>query len=655
MERRTRRLSAILVTDISGFSHQMETDETGTLDRLKRHNEIIEKEVEHGGGRVFKKMGDAFLVDFSSVVSAVESAVHIQRTFREENKHLKEPIRVRIGVHLGDVVVEGSDVFGTGVNIATRLQELAQPGGICMSEDVYRLIRHQVKTEITSLGERKLRNITEPVHVYQILDTKEAPARAIGSPIEEGRKTLAILPFYNIMQDADLDFLGFSLANEIINELAFIRSLVVRPSSYISKYVDAEYDPQAVSRELRVDYLLTGTFLKAAETVRVTCQLIDITEDQILWQRKLDVNYQNLITLHDLIAHEIIDGLKLSISEEEEAKLVTPKNRSPESYENYLKAVGMDESIPETYLAIGMLKKSLALDPSSARTWFALGQKFFLLSATEGSPQFLDRAEDAFRRALEKNPDHPKAKVGLGSVFLHQGHTKEALKAYLEVLEVAPNSSRVHLELAYLYRFNGLWDLAMQEAVSFREIDPISFLNFTIGKIKWYRGEYDAAINEFSRLLKEPTFSSFVIQWIGLIYVYKGDFNQAYHHLEQALEMDPENMVHILSLATAYSAQGELAKGRALAQTILDRTPIDGEVLYWLVKYHALQNEAEEAVERLRKAIQRGYRNYPWIVKDPLLKPLHDNADFKTVLEELESWHRRFQKEVGANLSNLDD
>ena len=279
----TRRLAAILAADVAGYSRLMGADEEGTHDRLKRHfAELIHPKINEHRGRVVKNTGDGLLAEFASIVDAVRCAVAVQRGMAERNAGIAaaERIEFRIGVNLGDVIVEEQDIFGDGVNVAARLEALAEPGGICVSRVVRNQVRDKVDFPFEDLGEQQVKNIARPVHVYRVLvgvgaqPTRSEPAARPSLALPD-KPSIAVLPFQNMSGDPDQDYFADGMVEEIITALSRIRWLFVIARNSSFTYKGKPVDVKRVGRELGVRYVLEGSVRKAGGRVRITTQLID--------------------------------------------------------------------------------------------------------------------------------------------------------------------------------------------------------------------------------------------------------------------------------------------------------------------------------------------------------------------------------------------
>jgi TolB-like protein/class 3 adenylate cyclase len=382
---KNRRLAAIMFTDIVGFSRQMGSNETSTLQLLETHNQLIQQVVAVHHGTVIKTVGDAFLVDFPSVVNAVQCARQIQTQLRAYNteKRPGEQIHIRIGIHSGDIVQKDGDVFGDGVNIASRLQALAEPDAICISDVVYRdVIKKLDLGTAVSLGKPKLKNIAERFAIYALLSTPPKGLRQTlrvqylklsrrvgiahrvaavvvllalvsagaivvreqyfsappGLPLPD-KPSIAVLPFVNMSNDPSQDYFSDGITEDITTDLSKLASLFVIARNSASTYKGKAVKVQDISRELGVRYVLEGSVRRSDNQVRITVQLIDATQGQHLWSERYDRPLQDIFAVQDEIRQQIVFALKVKLAPEEQARFKTAPTNNLEAYDYYLRGL----------------------------------------------------------------------------------------------------------------------------------------------------------------------------------------------------------------------------------------------------------------------------------------------------------------------------
>jgi TolB-like protein len=309
-----RRLAAILAGDVAGYSRMMGADEEGTLLRLNKHRrEFLEPKIAEHRGRIVKRTGDGVLIEFASAVDATRCAVEIQHGMVERNAPSPEDNRIelRIGIHIGDVIIEDGDIFGDGVNIAARLEGVAQPGGICISEDAYRQVRGKLDARFQDAGEQQLKNIAQPVRVYRLHPS--GSAAEIAAPTLPKKPSIAVLPFQNMSGDPEQEYFADGIAEDITTSLSRIRwfFVIARNSSFT--YKGKAVDVRIVGRELGVRYILEGSVRKAGDKLRITTQLVEAATGSHLWAEKFDGELTDVFDLQDQITAGVVGAIEPSV------------------------------------------------------------------------------------------------------------------------------------------------------------------------------------------------------------------------------------------------------------------------------------------------------------------------------------------------------
>src|SRR5438094_4971480 len=319
-----------------GYSRIMEESETQALELLEEFRQIAGKTIQEHSGGIIKTMGDGLFVAFSSAVDAVRAAVTIQKELAARNRRKggHQPLLVRIGIHLGDLLQEGEDLFGSGVNVASRIQLLASPGGIYVSGEIYQQVRNHKDLFFRDLGERQLRNIKEPVKIYDLIPGEEA-----GEPksveAASGLRAIAVLPFQNMSSDPDNEYFSDGMTEEILTRLSKIRELKVTSRSTVFRYKGKGIDPRDVGRELGVGSVLEGSVRKLGNRLRITAQLINAVDGFHLWSEAYDRNLDDLFTIQDEVSESIAQALRVNLTEAEKAQLSAVPTRSIEAYDYY--------------------------------------------------------------------------------------------------------------------------------------------------------------------------------------------------------------------------------------------------------------------------------------------------------------------------------
>ncbi len=512
-----RRLSAIMSADVVSYSRLMAADEEGTLARLKAHREeLIDPTIAKHQGRIVKLMGDGALVEFASVVEAVRAGVAIQRGMAEHNADAPADRRIifRIGINQGDVIIDGDDIYGDGVNVAARLQERAAPGGICISDRVYGDIRGKIDVGIDDLGDQELKNIPEPVRVYRVLMGPDAgdigqitlterlrqprlvlavslPFVLLGglafwywaglaSPnpiglLGSAKPSIAVLPFDNLNKDPKEDYFSEGITKDIVNDLSKFQNLLVIDSGSISGDQGNTVSIEEVSRKLGVRYVLKGSVLKSGERVRINAQLIDSASGQHLWAERFDEATKNIWDIQDEITGRIVRTLALRITEIEQQRVLEKSTDNLEAYEFTLRGRALIErqSRSENFEARKLFRRAIELDPNYATAYAGLGWTFFetVQWGWTGSPQEAVReAHDLSQKALSLEAANVYGRRLLASIYALRRQHELALIESERLIAINPNDAgsfaQQGMALTWLGRPNGAI-LALERALRF--------------------------------------------------------------------------------------------------------------------------------------------------------------------------------------------
>ncbi|MEM7225626.1 MAG: adenylate/guanylate cyclase domain-containing protein [Pseudomonadota bacterium] len=459
-----RRLAAVLFADVVGYTSLMGADEAGTLRRITDlHAGFIEPLIDAHHGRVVKRMGDGWLVEFASVVDAVTCAVSWQSGMAEQEKDARDDKRIafRIGIHLGDVIVEGSDIHGDGVNLAARLESLARPGGICLSDDAYRQVKGKTDADFEDLGEQNLKNVAEPVRVFLARTDLEAddPAIVAEQPSRASDKpAIAVLPFTNMSGDPGQEYFSDGITEEIITQLTQFRSLSVIARNSSFRYKDQAVRVQDAAQELGVEFLVEGSVRKAGNRVRVTAQLVDGKTGRHVWAQRYDREMEDVFAVQDEVSQTIVATIAGHIDEVavQRAKQKPPQNMN--AYDYFLRGLSLyrmhyDRPLVE---AKELFKKSIELDGSfaRARAYFALAVFVRVYYAYSGTAD-LEEALDQANMAVALDNSEPEAHAALGLISFTVGEDRDGLASLRRAVTLNPHDPELAQALGFILTYAG--------------------------------------------------------------------------------------------------------------------------------------------------------------------------------------------------------
>ncbi|MET0599172.1 MAG: adenylate/guanylate cyclase domain-containing protein [Mesorhizobium sp.] len=518
--RAQRRLAAILAADVVGYSRLMESDETGTLERLKAlRRDIIDPSIAAHSGRMVKLMGDGALVEFASAIDAVTCAVEIQKMVGERNAAAPEgqSIRFRIGINVGDIIVEGEDIYGDGVNIASRLEGMAEPGGIFISRTAADQVRDKVPIRIEDRGDVALKNIVRPIQVFCVVPEGVGLLGPAASPQPSAGATpkglsIAVLPFANMSGDAEQEYFADGISEDIITALSKLSQLFViaRNSSFAFK--GKNVNVQEVSKSLGVRYVLEGSVRKSGNRVRITAQLIDASTGGHLWAERFDRELTDIFAVQDDVTQHIVGALALNLTEKDQQRLASEHTDNLEAHDCFLR--GRDQIWlfrKETNVeAQQLLKRAIDLDPGFVPPYaflaFSHGMDYVNAWVPSAS-QPLVQAEQHARKAVALAERYPYGHWVLGIALLYLRRHEAAIREAERTIALSPNLAEGHESLGNQLLYSGKPEEALacfDRAMALNPYHPDVYLHFQAQAL-FHLGRYEDAVGALSRrLVRNP-------------------------------------------------------------------------------------------------------------------------------------------------------
>jgi adenylate cyclase len=567
-ERVQRRLAAILVADVVGYSRLMGSDEEGTLARLKLlRREVFDPVISHHRGRIVKTTGDGLLVEFTSVIDAVKCAVEIQNRMPQRNGDLPDERRIelRIGVNLGDVIVDGDDIFGDGVNVAARLETLAAPGAVCVSGTVHEHAAGKLTYSFEDLGERQVKNIANPVRAWQFKPDNVPNEKQTGPTARAGKSTIAILPFANMSGDPEQEYFADGMTEDIITDLSRFRDYLVIARNSTFVYKGKATNIPTVARELGADYLVEGSVRRAGERLRTTVQLIEARTGTHLWAERYDRQMGDLFQLQDEIVENIVRAVaeRLRIASEDRASRKPPQNL--EAYDYVLRArsiiVDNREKLGECR---ALYEAALAVDPDCAAACLGLAVNY-LFEFTSGWADMakggLDRALEYARRAAALDDLDSAAQRLLGLIHLFRHEPDDALQHLDMALTLNPNDADAlaYRALYLVYERRAADGLAEMDRATRRNPFHPNFYYWYIGLALYSAGRYGEAVAPLRKAIyAQPKFVT-PHRHLAACYVQLGQLDDARLEASKILELDPDFSISKLAQLLAYRNPEDLA------------------------------------------------------------------------------------------------
>ncbi len=506
-----RRLAAILAADVVGYSSLMGEDEAGTLAALQAHRaEIFDPVIAERGGRLVKLMGDGALVEFPSVVEAVEAALAIQQRVAAGDSR----IRLRIGINLGDVIIDGDDIYGDGVNVAARLEALAEPGGICISSIVHESVGNRVEAEFADTGEHEVKGIARPIRVWRWPATGAAQA-----PLALPEKpSIAILPFDNMSSDPEQEFFAEGIAEDIITELSKFRSLFViaRTSSFAFKGQALEV--KEIGHRLGVRYVVEGSVRRAGNRVRITAQLIDAVDDTHLWAERYDRDLEDIFAVQDEVTHAIVTTIEPHLADTERQRARRKPPDSLGAWESYQRGLWhLYQYSPEDIASgVTFMERAVELDYEFATAHAGLAFALYyrvLLGFSDDREADLDRALMEGKRAVMLDASDPFAYVALGRIYTARGEHDTAIDHCDRAIGLNPSYSAAHFGRAHSLWMSGRADEALPsnaEAMRLSPHDPLMWGFMASRSIALtFLGRYEEGLDWARKALQQPNAALF--------------------------------------------------------------------------------------------------------------------------------------------------
>jgi adenylate cyclase len=618
-----RRLAAILAADVEGYSRHTELNEEASTATLRMYRVVVEESISAHRGHIFSSAGDGVVAEFPSIVEAIRCAVEIQNEMAERNAGVPENERMqfRIGVNLGDVIAEENNFYGTGVNVAVRLEQLAEPGGICVSQTVYDQVRKIVEIPFQDIGERRLKNIADPVHVYRVLPSPPPwlnrlfshtnihrrrlgvaagillllLALAVGAfylrqPAAlwdallggELSRAIAVLPFDDMSATHDQQYLADGISEELITDLAKFPELIVMSRNATLTYKDKPTDSRQVGKDLNVSYVVEGSIQRSDQNLRVTAQLIDASTGSQLWADSYDREISSIFAIRDDITRSIVGtlgGLGGKLAQAEVAR-VSRKNPNSFTAYDYLMR-GWHEWHKFTRegnaAARDLFEQARKIDPNYARAYAGLAWAYaddYDYGWTDDYDKTLKLTLETANTAVRLDPDDYQAQWALGWAQLYNRQHENAMAHYLRARNLNPNDAELLAEMA----------------------------NFLI-----YIGQPKQAIDQVKEAIRlNPFHQNWYVQYLGWAYEEAGMPKEAIEILEQALDLqnpDEDQLWYFPTLAAAYAnpTVGRMDDARKIVKTILSREPefsISKKVARYPYKTKELTDRYVNAVRR---------------------------------------------------------
>ncbi len=591
-----RKLAAIVSTDVKGYSRLMADNEVETVKSIKACRKLLSEKIQARNGRVVDSPGDNILSEFSSVTDAVECAVEIQNALLEHNKALTDDrkMKFRIGINLGDIIEDGERIYGDGINIAARLESIAEGGGICISGSAYDQVKNKLSLGYEFLGNKELKNISEPIPVYKVLTKPSYAGKLKYRYIKDNpgfkhkrriligiilililaggavvtrldpdftrgqhrkmikqkvmnlkipdKPSIAVLPFMNMSGDAEQEYFSDGLTEDLITDLSKISGLFVIARNSVFFYKNKNVKIDKIGRDLGVKYVLEGSVRKIGDRVRITAQLINTKTAGHVWAERYDRELKDIFSLQDEVREKIVSALAVEMTSDDRKRVMMKGTQDLQAYDYYLKANELCNSTALSRIAEGreLLQKAIQLDPGFSKAYSAMSKTYFSqwVFGYDKDPAILDKVYEWGQKAIEINPDEPSGYVQLGHYFLWTKQHDSGIREIKKAIALDPN--------------NPEW-LA------------------SYGELLTYSNQPELGINFFKKAMRiDPKYPVWYTYGLGHAYFLIQDYDQAIPVLNNAVEQDPGFWPSYLLLAASYHEKGMKQASEEAVKKVLE-------------------------------------------------------------------------------------
>lgn len=610
-----RRLAAILAADVVGYSKLMEQDETGTLSSLKSHRvEIFDPIVAKHRGRIFKLIGDGALVEFSSAVDAIECAIEIQRQLLQDDGGLV----LRVGVNLGDVILDGDDIYGDGVNVAARLEAIAKPGSVCLSGTAYDMVFGKVDCEFEDGGTQILKNMSKPLRVYHCrFEANDNAPRSYEDRSEAKRQSIAILPFSNMSGDPEQEYFSDGITEDIITDLSKVSGLFVVSRNSTFSYKGQSMKIQQISSDLGVEYVVEGSVRRSGNRVRVTAQLIDGGTGGHVWAERYDRELVDVFEVQDDVTRNIVDALKVAIAPMEKQAIGRVPTRNFDAYDLCLQGRTQLYEMHRENLenARRLFEKAVQLDPNYSLALSGLADcEATIYQFYSSDETFIKAAISNSNKAVLLDPDLPEAHASLGLALYLQGDFDEAKKKLGRALELDP------------MLYEAFWHLGIIN-LSEKNFEAAAEAYSKASKVRGDDLQSNMMLmNCLSKLGRKEE-----LAWIS---------QKALSIAKRRLKLNANDAPAIYVGAFAHIHMNQINEARPWLQQAADIKSADPRTTYNLACAFSMVGNVDKALELMEQSIQAGrpVRMLEWALFDPDLALARKDPRFYEVIE---TWRKK--------------
>lgn len=636
MSENERRLAAIMFTDMVGFTALTQSDESQSLNVLERHNKLLHPIFSRFHGREVKAIGDSFLVEFESALDATNCAVEVQSVLHDYNISSRDEwkITLRIGIHLGDVIHREGDVFGDAVNIASRLQPLAEPEGICVSDQVYGQVRNKLPQPLMKLELHDLKGVRFQVDVYKVVMPWERERASLTTQADKNR--VAVLPFANMSPDPNDEYFADGMTEELIDRLAQVKQLKVIARTSVMNYKKKEKSASQIADELKVGTLVEGSVRKAGNRVRVTVQLISAGTEEHLWSSHYDGGLDDVFAVQSEIAEKVAGELKVQLVESEKKTIEKKPTENTEAYSDFLRGRELyrEGGMSSAKQALALFERAVELDPSFVRAHVGIAECHIQLSDSEEPRETAHSiARASLKRAVELDPGLPEAHAALSGLLFNEDDLLGAEVEARRAVELNPSLPEPYNLLSQIAATKG----ELEEMVSYMKtayrLDPLSaVLVYLLGQAYVWTGRENEALEHWRKT--EPLSPAYTYRGMAELYLSKGDIGKAKEFYAKFEKLQPNHFA-ITWMGGALAAHQGDREGALLAVEKLEKAKL-GPVVYNYIAYvyHAL-GDLDSYFEWMNRAASARAQIQSQMMYSPLLAKSRADPRYQELVEKL--------------------
>jgi adenylate cyclase len=631
-----------MFTDMVGSTELAQANEAAALRLADEQQELIRRLVAEHHGREIKSLGDGFLIEFESALHAVECAIAIQQLVRERTDPARgPPLRLRIGIHLGDVEIRGADIVGDSVNVASRIEPLAEPGGICVTEPVYGQVHNKLDYRLEKIAPAALKGVTFPVGVYRVVLPRGKEA---SNPTVVEIPGLAVLPFSNISPDPNDAYFADGLTEELITVLSQVAGLRVIARTSVVPYRSTSKGVAQIGFELRVSFLLEGSVRKAGSRLRVTAQLIDVGSEGHLWAKSYDRELDDIFAVQTELAHEVAEALKIELRAGESARIERRPSVRTDSYLAYLKGrIRLQQesalaSAADAATALREFDRAIALDPTNAAAHAgrsdAIRTMGWVKGKAAGSAASAAQSRTSAQRAIELDPNLAEGHAALGIVLWDEGDFGGAEVELKRSVALNPSLSWAHVMLGCVLEDEGKLAEAFPHFELAEAADPLSHRALAfLGRSLFWQGRLDEVLAPLEKAARLAPADPWSYAFLAEYYLARSDRDRALHELARAEEIEPVTERKAGWRAWYYQVAGENEKSRRIVREE-ELRPDRVWPLWYLAELYVRLGDLDDGYRLLDQAVVNFQLPFQAIRYHPLMRPVRDDARYPGLLKK---------------------